>query len=448
MKGLVFTYILTYGGVAASLINPFIGLLVYVAFAILKPDSLWQYSLPQGGRFSLIVSLGLLAGWTLHGFGNWRFGRARGAVVCLLFFWVWLVVSAWFAVDGERAWWMVEQLSKIYLPCLVAITLVNSIERLKQLAWVVAICQGYLAYEFNVQYYKYGFNDNEWKFGGLDNNGMAIAMVTGVGLAFFLGLHVRSWLLKLTAFSSAALMTHFVLFSMSRGGMLGLGVTGVVVFLVLPKRPMHCALFFLGVLLALRLAGPAVLEEFSTIAEGDAKSEGGLSRTELWKACIVMAFGSPLTGVGPDNFREVAHSYGFARGKASHTTWLNVLAEEGFPGFAAFAGFFGLTALSLWPCTRLRRPVPDPWMRHLARAVVASLAGYAVSAQFVAVEGLEMPYYIAIVGAGVLRLASIPSRLSAPVILAQPPRLAALVPQTAARSPWRAAGMSFQAKPG
>ena len=36
--------------------------------------------------------------------------------------------------------------------------------------------------------------------------------------------------------------------------------------------------------------------------------------------------------------------------------------------------------------------------------VVASLCGFAVSAQFVSLKSLESPYYVALVGAGVLML--------------------------------------------
>ena len=66
MKGLIFTYLLTYGGAAASLFNPFIGLLVYVAFAILRPESLWHWSVPEG-NYSRIVAIALLIGWARRG---------------------------------------------------------------------------------------------------------------------------------------------------------------------------------------------------------------------------------------------------------------------------------------------------------------------------------------------------------------------------------------------
>ena len=39
--GLAFTYLMTYGGSAVALVNPFVGLLIYVCFAIIRPESLW-----------------------------------------------------------------------------------------------------------------------------------------------------------------------------------------------------------------------------------------------------------------------------------------------------------------------------------------------------------------------------------------------------------------------
>ena len=62
MKGLIFTYAMTYGGALVALFNPFYGLLVYVCFAIIRPDYMWYWSIPQG-NYSRTVALGLLAGW-------------------------------------------------------------------------------------------------------------------------------------------------------------------------------------------------------------------------------------------------------------------------------------------------------------------------------------------------------------------------------------------------
>jgi len=46
MKSLIFVYLLTYGGAAAALLNPLVGLYIYILFAILKPESLRLFAVP------------------------------------------------------------------------------------------------------------------------------------------------------------------------------------------------------------------------------------------------------------------------------------------------------------------------------------------------------------------------------------------------------------------
>ena len=94
MKGLVFTYLLTFGGAIASLFRPYVGLLIYVSFAILRPEALWHWSVPQSGNYSRIVANALLVGWVLHGCGSWRVGRAGVIVLSLIGFWTWTIVAA------------------------------------------------------------------------------------------------------------------------------------------------------------------------------------------------------------------------------------------------------------------------------------------------------------------------------------------------------------------
>src|SRR5207237_152774 len=91
---------------------------------------------------------------------------------------------------------------------------------------------------------------------------------------------------------------------------------------------------------------------------------------------------------------------------AAHSTWLQIGAELGIPGLFTLLGFYLLCIRRLWPYTRKTCPVEDPWARALARMVIASLVGFLVSAQFVTVDGVELPYYIVLVGAGVLKVGS------------------------------------------
>jgi O-antigen ligase len=127
-------------------------------------------------------------------------------------------------------------------------------------------------------------------------------------------------------------------------------------------------------------------------------------RVKHWEACADSIVKRPI-GVGPGQWQFYSTEYGLPSMEA-HSYWLQTAAELGIPGLLLIALFYGLCAKRLWPLARERVPVADPWLSYLAKMVVASLAGFVVSSQFVSVIGIEVPFYVTLLGAGVLKLAS------------------------------------------
>lgn len=403
MKGLLFTIALTYGGAVASLFNPFIGLLIYVCFAIIKPQSLWYWS-GLSGNYSRIIAIALLLGWMFKGCGNWRFGRGRAAVWALIGFLAWSALSATVAPNRAVAWDFVENMSKIVLPVVVGATLIDSIQKVQQLAWTIALSQGYVAYDLNQAYYD-GFNRlQQTGFGSLDNNSVAIAMVAGIGLAFFLGLGASRWWQKIIAFGAAGLMTNAVMFSFSRGGVLSLMITVGFAFALIPKQRKHYVALAVASMVVIRLAGPQVVARFATVfVAAEERDASAQSRLDLWADCWDAMSHQPVFGVGPDHWPLVVERYGWPPGKEAHTLWLQIGAELGLPGIAFLASFYVYCLWRLWPMRR--SGVYEESLVGPARMVIASLVGFMVSAQFVSLEGLELPYYVGLLGVGVLKLA-------------------------------------------
>jgi probable O-glycosylation ligase (exosortase A-associated) len=414
MKGLIFTYLMTYGGAFVSIFNPFVGLLIYVAFAIIKPEAMWFWSVPAG-NYSRIIAIALLIGWVFRGFGNWRFGRANGVVYSLIGFLFWAVLAAPFAANQPVAWGWVESLFKIVLPLVVGVTLIDSYQKIYWLAWVIVISQGYVAYDLNMSYLG-GYN-RVWEegFGGMDNNSVAIGMVTGVGLAFFLGISDKSLWRKGFAYVAALLMAHVVLFSFSRGGMLALIITGIFGFALLPRESKSYATLAVAVIAILVLAGPSVRQRFmSVFADKKERDESANTRLKLWADNWDLMKKYPLFGVGPHQWPEVAPKYGWPKGKEGHSLWLQIGAELGFPGLALLAAFYGVCMVRLWPMA-MGVGARDPAIASVGRMVFPALLGFAVAAQFVSLTFLEVPYYVAMLGAGGLKLAS----MAAPAALRQ-----------------------------
>ena len=114
----------------------------------------------------------------------------------------------------------------------------------------------------------------------------------------------------------------------------------------------------------------------------------------------------PFFGAGPDHFPVHATEYGFSKGRESHTLWLNYGAEVGIPGLILIMTYYGLCIFRLWRLLRDPDPGIDDGLRSLARMVIAGLTGFGVAAQFIALDLLETPYYVAMIGAATLMFSS------------------------------------------
>lgn len=414
MKGLLFTYGMTAAGALFGLFCPFYGFLAYVSFAILKPDAMWPWSVPPA-RYSLAIVGCMMIGWVFTKQATFKLGRAIVPVMLISGFLIWATIGAFYPRHQDLAWDFVERISKIVIPMILGLTLIRSTKELKQLAWTILIAQGYMAFEMN-SYYFGGYNKLRWEgFGGMDNNSAAIALVTGIGLAFFLGLHSEKLWHKGVAFFFAMLMANAILFSFSRGGMLGMIVSGVGAFIVIPKKPRTYAMLGLAILAASIMAGPEVRDRFMTTfvkKKGGEREASAQSRVDLWKDCIDVMKKDPVMGCGPNQWPMIAATYGWPHGKEAHSLWVQTGAELGLVGVAMYLGFYLTVLALLWQVTWKRSHVADPWYKYFARMSFTGLCGFVVSAMFVSLESLEIPYYTALLGLGVLKLASAPKHLS------------------------------------
>jgi hypothetical protein len=131
-----------------------------------------------------------------------------------------------------------------------------------------------------------------------------------------------------------------------------------------------------------------------------------------------------MFGVGPLNFPVVSSEFGWPEGKQAHSVWFQTAAEIGAPGILALILFYALTAGKLWPIARKKRPGVSQSTATLATAIILSISGYVVSAQFVSLEGLEVPVYVAMAGA--VLLMSRPTEVTTPT-----PAVRKLVPSQA-----------------
>lgn len=420
MKGLILTYLFAIAGTIGGLRYPLFGLAVYVGFAVLRPQAIFQFAGDMSG-LSFYVGVATLVGWALQGFGSWRFGGARPVVFFLLLFVAWFVLSSTQALEPARSFASLQEMSKFILPFLVGVTLMEGAKDWRPILWTIVLCQGYVGFEMNLSYLVKGANRAADGFGGMDNNCFGASLNTVIGPAIALMIASRTWLWRGLAGLSAALILHTTLLTFSRGAMVGLLAIGVAAFAIMPKRPKFLGALALVIGVSLYFIGPQLAERYATTLAGEEERDASAeSRVDLWKDCLLVVQEYPIVGVGPANWRVVAANYGWPEGKSAHSVWMETAAETGVPGAMFLLLFFCTAMVKLWPIART--PMTDANRDEvvLAMGVFLGIVGFVVTGQFVSVPALEVPYYLTMLGAAMLKHHSAP-RIAEPVVAHAPP---------------------------
>ena len=402
MKGLILIYAIAGLGSIGALRSPLIGLFIYVGFAVLRPQFIWGWAGDFGG-ISFYVGIATLLGWIFNGFGSKKIGPGKSIVALLILFAAWTALSATQAVDKEVAYATLDPMMKYVVPFLIGITLIDTEQRSRAMMWMIVLAMAYVSFEMNLEYVR-GFNIAGEGFGGMDNNCFGVALVSTIGPALALGLGAKNWRERGLAAVSVLLILHTTLLTFSRGALVGLLAVGTTAFILMPKRPKHVAALVIVALISIRLTGPQLMARYATVAADSEERDGSAeSRIELWRDCIKLTIDKPIFGVGPGNFPVVAESLGWTRGKQAHSVWMQQAAETGVPGLFFLLFFFLVAIVKLWPIARQRLTDENRSRTVVASGLIMSLVGYAVAGQFVSLGGLEIPYYMTMIGVVLLK---------------------------------------------
>ena len=410
MKGLLFTYFLTYGGCVVALFRPFVGLCIYYCFTVLRPQTLWFFALPQDGNYSKHVALATLIGWSISGFP--RGGSLKRVMPILLTFGGLALIfrmTTWTAINPFVAEPVASAMAKIFLMFFVGVSLLDSPRRLKVLLWVFILSQGYLTYDLNVSYFLSGVNVilmNDG-FGSLNNNTFALSLLPGIGIALMTSIFETRPLLRGLALFSALSSVHVVLLSESRGAYLGILAMGAIAAYSVPKTFKTLFLFSLVVLLVALLAGESVRQEFSTIF-ADELDDSASYRYDTWSASFRAMLDHPFLGVGPQNFLVVSDQYGLDKNRAAHNLYLQTGADTGVTGLFLLVTFYllllrRLAKIMSWKVGETSQI--DPTIAGVAAGVFSGLIGYLTHSFFSAGVAIETPYLAALLGTAAIRLA-------------------------------------------
>jgi O-antigen ligase len=255
-----------------------------------------------------------------------------------------------------------------------------------------------------------------------DPNYFATVLVAALALAAALAM-MRSLapLWRVCAVIACVLSVTGILLSLSRGGLIALGVSLLTMVLVAGRwrAPMAAIAVFIaimGVGYFLALAPPGALARITT-------NNDGSGRQDVWRVGWRMVQAHPLNGVGAGNFSIVSKNYVLEPGltthadyiiltpKIAHNTYLEVLAEGGIPAFVLFMAILIGSLRCTQKAWRAFRKSGDSELELLAYAQFAALIGFLAGSFFLSEEYSKQLWILLAFGPLLLRV----SRLPAPV---------------------------------
>jgi hypothetical protein len=229
-----------------------------------------------------------------------------------------------------------------------------------------------------------------------DPNDLALVLLFPLAFAVAILIYRSGWLSVFLGAISVPTILLAILYTQSRGGFIGvLAVAGVIGWRLIKSKTL-----LVGIICALAVAlflAMAIKSRSGDMTESGI-DESAMGRLNAWRTATVMAIKRPLTGVGLNNFRD--SYYGFAvdvrtrRDIVVHSTWFQVLAEMGFPGFIVFVTMVISTfRAGLRSMSALNTTSHPPAVRAMALALVAGLAGFCAAGSFLT-QAFAWPFYM------------------------------------------------------
>lgn len=385
-------------GFAAALRSRYAALLMYLWLALFRPQE-WLWIDITGLRLSLIVGIVLLVPSLMSGlFPDVTHPLSKGMI---LFLGASLLAQIG-AANPDVGWYWIDFTVRLFLTCMLLVTLVENASRLVTVIGVVSASLGFHAAKAGLAWLLGG--GEEWfaqGFGGSfpDNNGYALATVMTMPLLMATAQNapvayngaLLVWIRRVL-YIAVPLCVFTVVGTYSRGGFLALS-SAALMFILLQRRRFGALVGLLSVITILLAVVPLPQRYIDRLQSIRTYEEDGsaLGRWYFWGVGIKMGMSRPF-GVGLRQYEEAYDQYDSSRGehgehRAVHSSPVQVFAELGFFGAAVWGTMFGYAFVI---CLRVRRrsrsehltPELQIFLFTTANALMTSMTGFLVGGAF------------------------------------------------------------------
>jgi putative inorganic carbon (hco3(-)) transporter len=235
-----------------------------------------------------------------------------------------------------------------------------------------------------------------------DPNDLALVLLFPLSFCLAFAIHRCGTIHRLFGIAAALLILCAIVFTQSRGGLIGVLAVFAVALVRTTRSKLKVAILAL-------IAGAILYQAMGISGRISGGGDEGLDdsaahRIEAWHTAVRMAISRPLTGVGIANFADSFSGFGtLPSGNviAAHSTWFGVLGETGFAGLLAFIAMVGYTlrnSIRSYAVLRRIRPAAGTaeeleLIRAFGFALVSGIIGFCAAGSFLT-QGFIWPIYI------------------------------------------------------
>jgi probable O-glycosylation ligase (exosortase A-associated) len=421
-------------------LRPWIGVLVWSWIGYMSPHRLtWDFAYNQ--PWALMVAMATLSGLLFA-------GRERGplprvtAVYLLIALWVVFVISTLGAFQPDDAWQQLNKVSKILLVTFVTMILFRDPTRIRYLLYVIALSIGF-----------YGLKGGIWALGSGGSNmvlGPPDTFISGnteIGLAIIMVIPLllllsrdepRRWA-KLGLRATLIFSIVAVLFTYSRGAVLGLAIIMPLMFLKSRLRLLVLPLALVAALLGQSIAEAVFPERWMArmgTVQTYEKDRSANMRLNSWIVSYRLALDYPLFGAGfrpfsPAVYLTYSPDEKWNTSQDAHSIYFQVLAEHGFVGLGLYLAMIASTLLSLRSIMRRTRRRPAlKFYFDAAQMFEVSMLGFLTAGAFLSMSYFDLFFHLVAITAllKVLVAEKMAQEEPAPVLPRVPVRVPPRVP--------------------
>ncbi len=413
-----------YACAALSLFLPWIGVVYSYVFVVLAPQDIWFWDF-AGRRPVLVVllptCLGVVFGILRGTFDLSILRNKRNLYILVL--WICIVISYYFGpythVAGpyrfDNADYALVTFNKIFLLYFIACLCIDQERRLRMMFYVFVVSALYLTYWANLQYLTGHYFGRLQGPGGItgnslytDQNNFAMLFVVSQSFLWFFGASFRRAAWRWLCWLSIPFCWHAVFLTGSRGGLLGLGATTLLISLRSKRRLLGLALIP-ALIFVFLWQGGHVMKDRALRIDHYHRQGSAEGRLQSWRAATRMIAAHPLTGVGLASYGPAFPHYSDKQPREAHDTFLQTTAESGLMAGTMYVLVVFSCIVPLWKNgNRLKLETDDDAGRLLMvnEATLIGFSGLIVCSLFLSLQRFEIFYCLNVIANSVLYLSN------------------------------------------